>query len=72
MSSNEQSYSGSRGYQQSSFVNTICHSCPSRGARVTQKRGGCSGRTTQSQVSKECEGLEARIFFMDVISTLHL
>ena len=33
MSANEYSYSGSRGYQQISFLKTIFHSCPSRGLR---------------------------------------
>ena len=45
MFTNEYPYSGSRGCQQSSLVKSISHACPSRGARVTQKRGGCSGRT---------------------------
>lgn len=52
MSTDEYSYSGSRGYQQNSFVDNGSHFCPSKEAGITQACCIDRGRTVQLQANQ--------------------
>ena len=70
ISTNNLSYSqsGSRRYQQSSFVSNGSYFCSSRGTTgVNQNRAGCTGRLFSGRPATAFKGLEARNIMLGIV-----